>query len=166
VDTPQESQPELHILTREEIWAAEKTLPTEIVPVPEWGGSVIVRGLTGTDRDAFEATLLKQRGRKQEANLENFRAKLIVRSVVDEKGSLLFGERDISRLGQKSALALERVYEVAQRLSKLSPEDVEELTADLGKDQSDDSGTDLQDTSESLSENFSDVLDPPSLLNG
>ena len=138
MDTPQP----LHLLTREEIFAAEPALPTETVEVPEWGGSVIVRGLTGSGRDAFEATLIKQRGRKQESNLENFRAKLIVRSVVDEKGNLLFGERDIRALGEKSAIALERVYEVAQRLSKLTPDDVEELTETLGEDQSGDSGSD------------------------
>jgi hypothetical protein len=143
-----------HILSRDEILHAEQDssgkikLPTETVPVPEWGGSVIIQGLSGTARDAFEGTLVKSRGRKVEQNLDNFRAKLLVQSIVDEKGSLLFGEKDIRTLGQKSAAALERVYSVAMRLSRLTPEDVEELTEDLGEDQSDGSGSDSQVTSE------------------
>jgi hypothetical protein len=139
-----------HILNRDEILAAEKDdagrpiLPFEYVHVPEWNGSVCVQGLTGTARDRFEGTLVRQRGRKLEQNLENFRAKLIAQSLVDKPGgSLLFGERDIPALGQKSATALERVYGVAQRLSRLTPEDVEELTKELGEDLSDDSGSDL-----------------------
>jgi hypothetical protein len=160
-------EPELHILSRGEILAADTTLPTETVPVPEWGGSVIVQGLSGTARDAFESTLVKQRGRKSESNLENFRAKLLVRSLVDEKGNLLFVEKDIPALGRKSAIALERVYEVAQRLSRLTPEDVEELTEELGEDQSGDSGSDLPPTLvTSPFEMPSEPSDPMSLPNG
>ena len=40
-------------LTRDAILAAED-LRTEEVPVPEWGGSVIVRTLRGDDRDAYD----------------------------------------------------------------------------------------------------------------
>jgi hypothetical protein len=143
-----------HILSRDEILRAEldafgkPLLPTEQVPVPEWSGTVIVRGLTGSARDTFEGTLVKQRGRKVESNLENFRAKLLVQSIVDEQGNLMFTERDVQALGRKSAAALERVYSVAMRLSRLTPEDVEELTTELGEEQSGDSGSDSQDISE------------------
>lgn len=145
MDTPQLLS---KILGRNDILKAEldangrPVLPHETVEVPEWGGSVIVRGLSGTGRDAFEQTLVKQRGRKTEANLTNFRAKLMAYSVVDEHDQLLFREEDIPILGRKSAIALERVYAVAMRLSRLSADDVEELTKELGEDQSDDSGFD------------------------
>ena len=151
-----------HILSRDEILKAEvdehgrPLLPWEYVHVPEWGGTVVVQGLTGTGRDRFEGTLVRQRGRKTEANLENFRAKLIAQSLVDVPGGkLLFTEKDVPELGRKSASALERVYNVAVKLSKLSPDDVEELTKDLGEDLSDGSGSDSQDTSDfpSLSAN-------------
>ncbi len=39
-----------HALTGEEILGADD-LPTEVVPVPEWDGTVIVRTLTGAERD-------------------------------------------------------------------------------------------------------------------
>ena len=148
MDTP-------HILSREEILKAEVgadgrvQLPYEFVVVPEWNGTVCIQGLSGSGRDRFEGTLVRQRGRKVEQNLENFRAKLIAQSIVDEPGGkLLFKEADIPVLGQKSAVALERVYSVASRLSRLSPEDVEELTKELGEGESDGSGSDSQDTSD------------------
>jgi len=136
-----------HILSRDEILKAELdssgnvVLPTETVEVPEWHGSVIVRGLSGTARDAFEQSLIIQRGRKQETNLANFRAKLVAQSVVDESGKTMFTEKDIDVLGSKSASALERVYAVAGRLSRLTNDDVEELTKALGEVPSDSSGS-------------------------
>ena len=48
-------------LTRNEILAVDD-LQTQKVDVPEWGGSVYVRGLTGSERDALEASIVKQVG--------------------------------------------------------------------------------------------------------
>ena len=50
------------MLTREQILQSDD-LPCETVPVPEWGGEVQVRTMTGTDRDAFEASLIGKEGR-------------------------------------------------------------------------------------------------------
>ena len=46
----------MNILSKEAILAADD-LPREKVNVPEWGGEVLVRTMSGTDRDAFEASL-------------------------------------------------------------------------------------------------------------
>lgn len=138
------------VLTRDQIRLVDDR-KIESVEVPEWGGSVFVRGLSGTDRDAFEMAMIEskkgQKGqRTQEVNLRNLRAKLVARTAVDsenvETAKPLFELADIEWLGRKSAQALQRVYAVAQRLSGLSNEDVEELTEDLGNDQSDGSGSD------------------------
>jgi len=43
-------------LNKEQILRADD-LKTEEVDVPEWGGSVRVRVLTGTERDAFESSI-------------------------------------------------------------------------------------------------------------
>ena len=124
-------------LTKGEILAAVD-LPTERVAVPEWGGEVMVRGMTGAERDAFEASLVRTRGQKtSELNLENARAKLIARTVVDEEGTRLFSDADAVALGKKSAQALQRVFEVAQRLSGLTPDDITDLTENLASGQSD-----------------------------
>lgn len=113
-------------LTREAILAAVDIM-SETVTVPEWGGTIIVRGLTGDERDDFEASCLRGKGRKTEVNYRNARAKLVVRSCYTPEGARLFTDEDATALGKKGAAALNRVYEVAARLSGLTEEDLEEL---------------------------------------
>jgi len=110
-------------------------LKTEEVQVPEWAGSVFVRGLNGLERDQFEALIVDFKASDKNhtvMTLDNIRAKLVVLSVVDEEGELLFQADDIAALGLKSASALQRVFEVAQRLSGLTKEDVAELAKNSG----------------------------------
>lgn len=114
------------ILGREQILSAQD-LEKELVEVKEWGGAVYVRALTGTERDAFEASMVDQRGKSRTINLKNLRARLCALTICDEEGNRLFSDADVEELGKKSAAALTRVFEVAQRLSGLSQEDVEEL---------------------------------------
>jgi len=119
-----------NILTRGAIQQAQD-LQQEIVPVPEWGGDVIVRGLTGAERDAFEGDIISQNGKNMSLNTANMRAKLVARSVIDEMGKRLFSDDDIQMLGTKSAVALQRIFDVAQRLSGMSEKDVQELSEAL-----------------------------------
>jgi hypothetical protein len=97
------------------------------VRVPEWGGDVIVRGLSGIDRDAYEASLNQVRPKpdgSREVVLirDNARAKLLVKCLVDEAGKRLFKDQDAPALGKKSGLVLDRLYDVAAELSGLSEE--------------------------------------------
>ena len=126
------------LLTRDAILKASD-IQTEEVPVPEWGGTVLVRGMTGAERDAFEEEMITGKGKNRDVNLTNFRARLIVKSVVDKDGKRLFTAADMVALGKKSAAAIERVWEVAMRLSGMSDEDVEELTKNSEAGQSDSS---------------------------
>lgn len=124
-------------LSRDEILAATDIV-TEWVDVPEWGGGVFVRGLTATERDRMEASLLNAKGQPQIAKLETFRARMGVSALVDEHGAKLFrGDADLAALGKKSAAALDRVLDVARRLSGMSEADVEELTGNSDTDQGD-----------------------------
>jgi len=113
------------MLTREAILQADD-LPRELVQVPEWGGDVYVSTLTGTQRDAFEQSL---QGKKDRVDLENVRARFAVLTICDEKGTRLFTHADISKLGKKSAAALDRVFAVAQRLNGFSDSDSREISA-------------------------------------
>lgn len=112
------------MLTRDQILAADD-LPREQVDVPEWGGSVLVGALTGTERDAFEQSLLMADGK---VNLQNMRARLAACCLIDEAGQRLFSLHDVEALGRKNAKALERVTKVAQRLNRMGDAQLEELT--------------------------------------
>ena len=111
-------------------------LKTEDVEVPEWGGTVRVRGLTGTQRDAYQFSIVHIEGNKATSDLTNVSAKLVAASLIDEQGNLLFDEAEVNALGRKSAGALQRVFEVASRLSGLSKADIEMLAKNSGSGQS------------------------------
>ena len=112
----------------------------EKVAVPEWGGFVFVKSLTGKERDAFEASMLKGSGKSQRVDAQNVRAKLCSLAICDASGKRLFATREaIDALGTKSASALNRVYKRASELSGVSDEDVEDLVKNSGKGQLDDS---------------------------
>jgi hypothetical protein len=130
----------MNLLTREQILQAND-LESRDVAVPEWGGTLRVRVLTGTERDAVEASTLQGKGKSQSVNLSNFRAKLCARAIVDEQGKRLFSDEDIAALGKKSAGALSRVYNVAAELSGISEADVDELIKNSASGQSADSGS-------------------------
>lgn len=104
---------------------------TEEVEVPEWGGSVLVRGMTGRERDLFEASLMERRGKEMVPVVHNVRARVVVACCVGDDGQPLFDITDTEVLGEKSGAALNRVYEVAARLSGLSESDVEEMAANF-----------------------------------
>jgi len=116
-------------LTRDQILAAPD-LKTESVPVPEWGGEVLVRMMTASERDDFEAKLFVGEGEKRRVNQKDFRARLCAIVLVDDKGERLFKVDDVELLGRKSAAALERVFEVAQRINGLGEKAVEEAKKD------------------------------------
>jgi hypothetical protein len=124
------------MLSRDAILAADD-LEKELVSVPEWGGDVWVRCMTATERDEWEASVvtMDNKGQNPKADLRNIRAKLVVRCVIDEAGVRVFGEEDTVALGAKSAAALDRLYAVAARLSKISKEDEKELLGNSDADQ-------------------------------
>ncbi len=119
------------ILGRDDILGSDD-LPRELVEVPEWGGSVWVRTMTGQERDAYEASIIDvtmdSKGRSSvERRMENSRAKLLTRCICGDDGERIFTESDVAALGRKSAKALDRVFDVAQRLNGMTEEDLEEL---------------------------------------
>lgn len=113
----------MEFLTKKDILAAQD-LKTEVVDVPEWGGKVKVCGLSATDRDGFENEMFEQ---SQSPGMKIVRASLCARCIVDEKNKRLFTDGEVKQLGAKSAVALNRVFKVAQKLCGLREEDVEEL---------------------------------------
>ena len=59
-----------------------KDIPTETVPVPEWGGDVIVRGLTGDELDDYQGSI------------RQFRRSLVHRLLGIPRLRLLMGARN------------------------------------------------------------------------
>lgn len=116
----------MSLLNRDQILNAHD-IKQETVAVPEWGGDVLVQGLSGAQRDAYEATIISMRGTNAQMNLINARAKLVSRCLVNEQGARLFSDDDVRALSEKSATALQRVYDVAARLSGLQDKDLADM---------------------------------------
>ncbi len=125
------------LLTREQVFE-NTALLFEVVEVPEWkkegASKVIVQELTAEQRDIWEMQTITRRGdNTMEVNLANARAKLCQLSILDPTdGLLLFSPDDVERLGRLSGAAMQRVFEMATKLSKLGKEDIEALVKDLG----------------------------------
>jgi hypothetical protein len=119
-------------LTRDAILGAVD-VQTEKVFVKEWGDDVIVRGLTGDELDNFQGSIRQFRpsfdGKGMEPVLvqDGMRAKLLVKCLVDEAGERLFTDQDAPALGAKNGSVIDRLYDVAARLSGLSEEEKAEL---------------------------------------
>ena len=129
------------LLTKQEILNIQD-IEIEQVDVVEWGGHVFVKGMSGLERDTFEASIVQQRGKDAKVNMVNIRAKLAAQTICDEEGVRMFTEKDVHALGKKSANALQRVFDVAQKLSGITGDDVDELAAELEKNPSEGSASD------------------------
>lgn len=122
----------MSLLSRDQILSAPD-LATIDVDVPEWGGTVRLKTMTGAERDAFENEIVQQKKSGTRVNLLNVRARLLSRVIVDEHGAPLFSRHDIEALGQKSSRALDRLADAAGKLNAINDEDLEELAEDFGK---------------------------------
>jgi hypothetical protein len=81
-------------LDKEKFLAAAKNLPSERVAVPEFGGEVVVRGMSAKERLAFEKTLVKADGKPEQVDQDALSVKLLVRCMVDDKGDRLLADED------------------------------------------------------------------------
>ncbi|WP_447979086.1 hypothetical protein [Candidatus Nitrospira bockiana] len=133
-------------LSRESIFKSDDMV-IERVEVPEWGGAVYVRSVSAKGRDAWEGSRYRLQGDKVVPVYENTRAKLLVMCVCDEQGKLLFTEADVERLGQKNGAVLDRLFDVAMRLSGMRDKAVEQAAKNSAAVQTDGSSSSSPDTS-------------------
>ena len=123
-------------------------LPRETVHIAELGGDVIVQGLTGKQRDAFEASCIQTKGSRRTLNLVDSRAKLVMLSVINPDGSRMFQSSDVAQLSAMPAFIVDRLFSVAQRLSGITEQEIEDLGKLLGEGPDEPSPSDLLSGSE------------------
>lgn len=138
----------LKILTQDLIFAA-RDLKTETVPVPAWGGAVIVSEMSGAAREAFLEKFNADRMANSAAGRPNsdseFQARTLVASVVNEDGSPLFTDPDaVKKLMEKQTEALVTVLSVAMRINGFGAQAVAAAEKNSEKTPNDSSGTDSQ----------------------
>ena len=109
-------------LNKHEILAARDTR-VKVVEVPEWGGEVCIRVISGIERDSFEAAYAQE-------DTRNFRVRFLLAALCDHDGNRLFSAEDEELLGSKSSPVITRLFEAAWEHNSLTAEKVEELGKD------------------------------------
>jgi hypothetical protein len=112
------------MLNRDSILNA-KDLKTEDLEVPEWGGTIRIRTMTGHARQEYYKTTAGKDGTPK-----NVMEALIVACAIDEKGEPLFTSADLHALAQKSSLAINRVFEKAAELNGLTQKAVDDIAGE------------------------------------
>ena len=107
-------------LSKASILAAKDTKLSEALPVPEWGGEVYIKTLSGTERDAFEDAYAENK-------MKAFRCRFLVLTLSDDKGQRLFEDGDVAELGKKSSVVINRLFEAAWKHNAFTNEAVESL---------------------------------------
>lgn len=116
-------------LSKAKILAAKDVKLSDPIPVPEWGGEVYVKTLSGTERDAFEESYTEQK-------MKAFRVRFLILTLADDSGERLFADGDIDLLGCKSSIVINRLFEKAWAHNAFTSEAVEALGKNSPSDQS------------------------------
>ena len=125
-------------LSKAAIVQAADLLP-ELVDVPEWGGEVGIRVMTGAERDSFTTECMA----RADGDVSGIRGRLLVLVLCDAVGARLFEDDEQDDLERKSASVLERLSGIAQRVNGLTDDEVQEIAGNSPAGQSGDSGSSL-----------------------
>ena len=101
--------------------AAVQDLKRETLPVPEWGGELLLQELAGRQREQLLSWLRALPDDDPSALTHGYRERVLAMSLINEDGSLLFPdlEEGIEILGSKSNPSLIRAADAALVLSSL-----------------------------------------------
>jgi hypothetical protein len=132
------------IPSRDDLLGKARTsgLPRERIQVPEFDCELLAQGMSGAQRDEWERSLLViRRGSVQDRNLNNVRARLVVRCLIHDDGSRVFTDADAEMVGAWRVDVLNRIWTVCQRLCGVSDQDADELGRASAKAAGNDSPT-------------------------
>jgi hypothetical protein len=129
----------MKILDKKAILGADD-LKHEDIDMPQWGGTVRVRMMTGGERDEFRALIAAS---DEGVAIGRFAASLLAITLVDEHGARLFTIEEIDHLAEKSAASIDKIAAVSMRLNGLGGVASEVATKNSASGQSDDSGSGL-----------------------
>ena len=114
-----------------------KKLKRELVPVPEWGGSIWVQEMTAEERDQFDSWVVGKKAGDQ----TGMRLRVLLHTAINEDGTMMFSELDLDDLKIKSGCAVTTVSNAGLRLSGMSEEAKVEETKNSVAEESGDSSS-------------------------
>lgn len=90
--------------------------------VKAWGREVLLRDPSAADRDEWEVFATNNRGQ-----YALWRAKVVQILLCDANGKRLFTEKQLAEIGEKSAAAVNEIWEVGVKLFSVTDQEIEEL---------------------------------------
>jgi hypothetical protein len=122
-------------MTKEEILGIDDKV-IQTLQIPEWKDQwVCMKGMTGSERDSWEADVYVSRKKNELEGMLDFRARLVAKCLCDREGKLLFSAKEIKALSAKSAKVLDRLFDLAQTMNGMKKEDLEKMTENLPEGQ-------------------------------
>lgn len=110
------------LLDRKQILEAQDIEYREVI-VPEWGGGTVrLCSLTALEREEWDAWLFSVK----KADALTSRSRLLSMAIVDKDGNRLFTEADIKDLAKKNGKVISKLSYIAQMLSGMTNEAVQE----------------------------------------
>ncbi len=108
-------------LTKEDILTKNEEINKVIpVEVPEWNGTVGLRVMSQTERDAFDTVLMdstKKVGKETKIVMKGMKALLVSGTLCDDKGKRIFTKEEIQEM---PCSPIERLYMRCQELNGMT----------------------------------------------
>jgi hypothetical protein len=105
-------------LSKQQIQDACRKPPVEF-DVPELGGSVLLRYLPSSEKDAFEAWMADTQTKKGFLGVKDFRARLVAKCMVEADGRRMYEENQIGDLAALLGSVVETIYEQCERMNHM-----------------------------------------------
>ena len=100
--------------------------PLKAVEVPDWGLTVYIKQLTVGERDSYESEIFNASKERKGALMDDPRSKFLFRTLCDSEGKPLC--KEYSQLKSLSSRPMELLFQEAQKVNRLTDEDIEELS--------------------------------------
>lgn len=111
-------------LSKDAIFAVKDSDSHE-VDVPEWGGSILLRSMTGKQRNDYEHWATTQ-SKEKVPDYRGIRERLIICCAVDENGDALFTESDLAKLAEKNSEVIDRLHTECRAICGMDEDSVED----------------------------------------
>jgi len=115
--------------------------------IPEWGGQVFYRELTGIERDELTDLYIEAQvtdpatGTVKQLLPKHYKAKICIMGVIDEDGSNVFTKEHLERVAAKSARCIDTVSSAITKISGMAGVTIEGAQEDFIDDRSEDGGS-------------------------
>jgi len=111
------------MLDRSVLLESAKSFKLGELELPELGGKIFLRVISSRERDAIEQEISNAKGT---ANLQNIRAKMVIRAVSDADGKRVFSDADADLVGDMPAPLVGKIFDAACKHNGMTGEAVED----------------------------------------